>query len=85
MVIEVGEDFEEDFDRELENCPGQVRCGSKQRRQKAECSLPLVWDCGIRWIAALACRETAAVRLCLGDIVIAGGVKGLWGVPATKG
>jgi len=49
VVIEVGEDFEEDFDRELENYPGQVSRGSKQRRQKAEChSLPLVWDCGIR-------------------------------------
>ena len=48
VVIEVGEEFEEDFDRELENCSVQVRCESKQRRQEPECSLPLVWACGVR-------------------------------------
>ena len=74
VVIEVGEDFEEDFDRELENCSVQVRCESKQRRQEPECSLPLVWACGVRWIVTRVRRETAPVRLCLGGIVAVRGV-----------
>jgi hypothetical protein len=30
VVIEVGEDFEEEFDWELEDCTIYVRCGSKR-------------------------------------------------------
>jgi hypothetical protein len=68
MVIQIGEDLEEQFERELENCPPMwVRHGSNQRKPKG--SLPLVWACEVRRIAVLVFRDTATVRFPLGGIV----------------
>ena len=76
VVTKVGEDFEEDFGWELENCPIQVRYG--EWRLEHECSLPLIWACWVR-------RETAAVRLSgLGGILIEGDVRDLKEISVTK-
>ena len=37
---------------------------------KTDRSLPLVWDCGVRWVAALVRREIATVRVFPGGIVV---------------
>ena len=75
VVIQVGEDFEENFDRELENYPKL-----KGTETKSDNSLPFVRACGVRWIASRACWETTgAVRLCLGGIPVVGWCQGRLG------
>jgi len=74
VVIKVGEDFEEGFGRELENCSIRVRYGLKLRGTEIR-SLSPVWACGVRWVAARV--EATAAGLCLGGIVIARGARNL--------
>ena len=73
MVIKVGKDFEEDFDRELENCPfksdGDRNSGDGNPRMLTLAGLCL-WS---PLDYARVRRETAVIRLCFGGIATADG------------
>jgi hypothetical protein len=74
VVVQVGEDFEEQFQREFENYETQVKDDEPKHLggTKPEHSLPLiVWGCGVRCIPMLFRRaEAATLRVTLGGIAI---------------